>query len=61
MDLAIVVYLIGLAASLKSIAAGVLLLTFAAILFSFIFGYAEDNLHKIKPLILSGQLFQALY
>lgn len=52
MDLAIVVYLIGLAASLKLAAVAVLLITFSSILFAFIIGYAEDNLHKIKPPLL---------
>lgn len=52
MDLAIVVYLIGLAASLKSVAVAVMIFTFSSILFAFIIGYAEDNLHKIKPPLL---------
>lgn len=52
MDLAIVVYLIGLTASLKSIAVTISLITFFGVLASFIFGYEEDNLHKIKPFII---------
>lgn len=52
MDLAIVVYLIGLAASLKLAAVAVLLITFASILAYSMFGYVENESHRVKPFII---------
>lgn len=54
MDLAIVVYLIGLASSLKGVAGMVLLSTGIGIVALYMFGYIEEELQKVNSLIFKA-------
>lgn len=54
MDLAIVVYLIGLASSLKGVAGMVLLSTGIGIAGLCMFGYIEEKMQKATPLIFKA-------